>query len=108
MNKDIAEAFAARFTPPLNVVATQRVNGMPVKNGFMCAYHDQARSIGVTFVVFGPGVVHAFLEATAVHAHEDVDVVEDMADAIIAGLHKYEMVTAIPQIGGAKEEQEAR
>lgn len=106
MNKDIAEAFAARFTPPLKVVATQRVNGVPVPNGFMCACHDQGRNIGVTFVVYGPGVIHAYLEATAAQANEDV--AEDMADAIMAGLHKYEIVTAIPQIGGAKEEQEVR
>lgn len=82
MNKDIALAFASRFDPPLNVVATQNINGVPAKDGFMCAYHDKARKIGVTFVVFGDGHYQAYLECTG-----QGDATK-AADSILAGLTK--------------------
>ena len=103
MNKEIAEAFAARFTPPLNVVATQRINGIPMPDAFMCAYHDDARKIGVTFVIFGKGRMQAYLEATGDGV--DDESVEAVADAFRAGLIRYENLTAMPQICGAMEER---
>lgn len=61
-NHEIALAFAARFTPPLKVVGTQNINGVPVKDGFMCAKHDVATGVGCTLLVFGDGKVKAFME----------------------------------------------
>jgi hypothetical protein len=61
-NREIAEAFAAQFEPPLTVVHTERINNRPVADAWLVAYFDKARGYGITAHAFG-GRLHAYLEA---------------------------------------------
>lgn len=61
-NEDIILAFAGQFTPPLNVVKTERVNNVPIPDAWMAAYHDKDRGIGITAIAYS-GQLHAYLEA---------------------------------------------
>ena len=61
-NREIAEAFAAQFDPPLAVVQTQRVNNVPHRDAWMCAVWDEAAGYGITAHAFG-GQLHAYVEA---------------------------------------------
>ena len=47
-NREILEAFAAQFSPPLKVVGTRNIDGMPVKDGYFCAAWEDTAKIGVT------------------------------------------------------------
>lgn len=61
-NEDIIRTFANQFSPPLNVVKTERVNNFPIPDAWMAAYHDNARGIGITAIAHSGGL-HAYLEA---------------------------------------------
>lgn len=61
-NKEIAEAFAAQFDPPLRVTRTERVDNIPQPEAYNVAYWDNARQLGITAVVHH-GQIHAFIEA---------------------------------------------
>lgn len=61
-NEDIIRAFAGQFTPPLNVVKTERVNNSPIPDAWMAACHDKDRGIGITAIAHSGGL-HAYLEA---------------------------------------------
>ncbi len=80
-NREIAESFAARFDPPLKVVQTMNIDRILVRDGWMCAYHDSTRNIGVTFVVFDSGMYKAYLEAVGIGDPSNA------ADNILAGLN---------------------
>lgn len=61
-NEEIARRFADQFTPPLQVIKTQRINNLPVPDAWQISYHDAAKGIGITAVAYGGGI-HAFIEA---------------------------------------------
>lgn len=61
-NEQTARRFAEQFTPPLQVIKTQRINNLPVPDAWQISYHDQAKGIGITAVAYGGGI-HAFIEA---------------------------------------------
>lgn len=61
-NEKAAREFAAQFTPPLDVVKSERINNVPMPDAWVCAYWDNARSVGVTVAAYGGGI-HAYLEA---------------------------------------------
>lgn len=53
---DNAYTFAEQFDPPLNVVQTQHINGMRVKEAYTVAWADGNKGIGLTAVFLGPEV----------------------------------------------------
>jgi hypothetical protein len=60
-NREIAEAFAAQFDPPLHVVQTQRINGVPHRDAYLVAVFDPKTGWGITMHAFA-GQLHAFIE----------------------------------------------
>jgi hypothetical protein len=63
-NEQIIRAFAGQFNPPLPVVATLKLNNVPARDGWQAAWWSNDRGIGVTAVVHGNGLLHAFIEAS--------------------------------------------
>ena len=62
-NERIIRAFAAQFTPPLEVVETHAVDGVPAPGAWMAAYWDGERCMGVTAIA-NEGNIRAFIECT--------------------------------------------
>jgi hypothetical protein len=63
-NERVIRAFAAQFDPPLPVCGTQRLNNVPARDGWQAAWWSEDRGLGVTAVVHGNGLLHAFIEAS--------------------------------------------
>lgn len=63
-NRRLVQAFAEQFDPPLAVHPCANIDGKPVEDGFMCAFFDDDRSIGVTALAWGNGRFKAFVEIT--------------------------------------------
>lgn len=64
-NEQAARAFAAQFTPPLNVSGTMQINNVKVRDGWVAAGEMLGRDmivVGVTATVHGNGTFHAFAE----------------------------------------------
>jgi hypothetical protein len=70
-NEQIIRAFARQFTPPLPVVATMKINNVPARDGWMSSWWSEDRGLGITAVVHGPGLLHAFIEASGESDPED-------------------------------------
>lgn len=70
-NRAAIEAFAAHFDPPLDVVATERIDGKPVAAAYMCARHLPEHEVGVTAICWGKGYFRAWAETTG--TREDAD-----------------------------------
>ena len=60
-NREIAEAFAAQFNPPLSVVGTKKINGKHVADAWLVAYYNKDTGRGITAHSFA-GKLHAYLE----------------------------------------------
>lgn len=82
-NRTLADAFANTFDPPLKVMATQRINGVPVTEGYCVAWHKDG--VGINFLVFGDGVFQATLEIGAGSPM-------DAAQALRAGLDRLQEI----------------
>lgn len=61
-NRKILEAFAAQFSPPLNVVGTQYIDGNAVTDGWLCATHNAETRMGVSAFVHDGRIFRAYLE----------------------------------------------
>ncbi len=61
-NETAIRTFADQFTPPLNVVKTDRVNNVPIPDAWMAAYHNPDTGIGITAIAHS-GTLYAYLEA---------------------------------------------
>lgn len=57
-NRKAAEQFAKQFTPPLDVVKTEQINGHPMPDCWMTVYWDAKRGIGLS-AFFYRGSWHA-------------------------------------------------
>lgn len=60
-NREIIEAFAQEFDPPLTICMTSNINRRPVKDAWLASYWDKERRIGITAHAV-KGRLHAFLE----------------------------------------------
>lgn len=63
-NEQALRTFADEFDPPLKVVPTQNIGGQRVAFGYMAAYWDPGREVGVTALCWGRGHFKAYIEAT--------------------------------------------
>lgn len=83
-NQAALTEFASKFDPPLKVVGTQNIDNRKVAHGFMAAYHDPEREIGITAICWGKGHFKAFLEITGAY-----DVAEDAGQFLSQAIKRY-------------------
>lgn len=82
-NERIMRAFAAQFDPPLTVGSTQRINNVKANDAWTCSLWNEGRGIGVTAVVHGKQLLHAFIEASGESDPDDAaQVARVMAKAL--------------------------
>lgn len=61
-NCDAIDAFLTQLTVARPIVATERLDGKKVRNGYTASYWDAARGVGFTAVAWGVGQFKVTLE----------------------------------------------
>lgn len=90
-NERTMRAFAAQFSPPLKVVSTQRLNSIKAHDAWTCSYWSEERGIGVTAVIHGKQLIHAYLEASG---ESDPDDAATVGKVIAKALGLYQEATS--------------
>jgi len=86
-NERLIRAFAEQFQPALRVCQTLKINNLQADDGWTCSIWNSEHSIGVTAVVHGPGLLHAFVEASGESDPDDAAKVgKAMAAALFGAL----------------------